>query len=66
MALEIHVHALSIVQARDHPTTGARFLQRSEEELLPQTKHTELSLAEYEPIVQKTEHTYMQSHMNVS
>lgn len=45
-ALKIDVHELYIVQAGEHPTTGANFLQRREEEF-PQTKDTEHKLEEY-------------------
>lgn len=40
MTLKIEVHELYIIQARDHPTTGANFLQRSEE-AFSQTNDTE-------------------------
>lgn len=45
MALKVHTHELHIVQAREHPTTGANFLQRSEEEF-PLTKDIEHRLEE--------------------
>lgn len=45
MAFKVYIHELHIVQAREYPTTGANFLQRSEEEF-PQMKDTEHKLEE--------------------